>query len=98
MGMPLPPVGKEETKFLIVIPFLSRPFPLLIAVLRALFPLRENYTSVQRTSLWIPFPYLRDLTRVNSLRLPRKSYRIGGLLFDSRRRVISTRGLRGFEG
>ena len=36
------------------------------------------------TSLWIPFPYLRDLTRVNSLRLPRKSYRIGGLLFTKK--------------
>ena len=76
--MPLPPVGREETKFLIVIPFLSRPFPLLIAVLRVLFPLRENYISVQRTTLWISFPYFRDLTRVNSLRLPRKSHRIEG--------------------
>ena len=40
--------------------------------------------SVQMTSLWIPFPYLRDLTRVNSLRLPRKSYRIGGLLLSKK--------------
>ena len=40
--------------------------------------------SVQITSLWIPFPYLCDLTRVNSLRLPRKSYRIGGLLFTKK--------------
>ena len=36
------------------------------------------------TSLWIPFPHLRDLTRVNSLRLPRKWYRIGGLLFTKK--------------
>ena len=36
------------------------------------------------TSLWIPFPYLRDSTRVNSLRLPRKSCRIGGLLFTKK--------------
>ena len=40
--------------------------------------------SVQMTSLWIPFPYLCDLTRVNSLRLPRKSYRIGGLLLTKK--------------
>ena len=62
MGMPLPPpppsVGREETKFLIVIPFLSGPFPLLIiAVFKVLFPLRENYISVQMTSLAVdPFP------------------------------------------
>ena len=60
MGMPLPPpprVGMEETKFLIVIPFPSRPFPLLIAVFKVLFPLRENYVSVQMTSLAVdPFP------------------------------------------
>ena len=55
---PPPPVGREETKFSIVIPFLSRPFPLLIiAVFKVLFPLRENYTSVQMTSLAVdPFP------------------------------------------
>ena len=36
------------------------------------------------TFLWNPFPHLRDSTRVNSLRLPRKSYRIGGLLFTKK--------------
>ena len=55
---PYHPVGREETKFLIVIAFLSRPFPLLIiAVFKVLFPLRENYISVQMTSLAVdPFP------------------------------------------
>ena len=55
---PYPPVGREETKFLIVIAFLFRPFPLLIiAVFKVLFPLRENYISVQMTSLAVdPFP------------------------------------------
>ena len=36
------------------------------------------------TFLWNPFPHLRDLTRVNSLRLPRKSFRIGGLLLTKK--------------
>ena len=36
------------------------------------------------TFQWNPFPHLRDSTRVNSLRLPRKSYRIGGLLFTKK--------------
>ena len=36
------------------------------------------------TFLWNPFPHLRDSTPVNSLRLPRKSYRIGGLLFTKK--------------
>ena len=36
------------------------------------------------TFQWNPFPHLRDSTRVNSLRLPRKSYRIGGLLITKK--------------
>ena len=36
------------------------------------------------TFLWNPFPHLCDSTRVNSLRLPRKSYRIGGLLLTKK--------------